>query len=118
MKIRSLEHWDDGTIIPWEVSVHEVPMDEETSHEWYDRDAVENAIQAAEGGLVRVFVVDEVTQPIVDMTRAESENEPIAAIELSGVEVGRKLVVIRFVGDETDTLVNIQDCGFDVEVVE
>ena len=128
MKIRSQEKWNDGTLVPWEVEVHEVEVYQEG---WYDRDAKTNAEYLSEGAVIRAFVVDKVlTRP--DEARSDNGGGPIAGCEFLGVEVGRELTVFmnyreyceKTYGSVSDdfsrwpTLISLQDCGFDVEVVE
>jgi predicted RNase H-like HicB family nuclease len=131
MKIISQEKWTDGSPVEWEVAVREVPMDDYLD-EWYGRDVQTNRELIALGGEVRAFVVESVlVEP--DLKRSEDEEEPIAGTEFGGVAVGDRLVVLMNYKEVVEkqygqpapedfntwpTLLNLQDCGFDVEVVE
>ncbi len=131
MKITSKEAWNDGTPITWEVSVKEIPLDEQTLDESYDRDCEPNRDMIAQGAKLRAFVVEAIDAS-PDEHRSDDEDEPIAGCEFSQVKVGDKLVVImnhkefvekkygRKVSDDFSTwptLLNLQDCGFNIEVV-
>ena len=128
MKIISREEWNDGTLVQWEVAVHEVDVDLEG---WYDRDAETNGERIKKGAVIREFVVDEVfVTP--DADKSNDEEESIAGGAFEGVAVGGHLVVFmnhkeyceKLYGKVANdfspwpTLISLQDCGFNVEVVE